>query len=99
MNKKPIRLGDSTSHGGIVSGSAAFSVWCEGKPLAISGAIHLCPACSPGPTPLPHVGGALIDISNNVFAEKRPVMTSSSKAFCLNSPPATVISHCYSVFL
>ena len=46
---------------------------------------HTCPMSNPGPPPIPHVGGPIIDGKFNVFIGGLPAATVGSKCFCTGS--------------
>lgn len=66
-----------------------------GKPIAILGAYHTCPA-STGRTP--HVGGPVLASSSNVFIGGMPAALQGDKLVC-SGPPDTVTGGSASVFI
>ena len=55
MGKPAARMGDMTSHGGIIV-SGSTNVLFNGKPAANASSTHVCPMVTPGTPPIPHVG-------------------------------------------
>lgn len=62
------RVGDPTSHGGLILGPGVPTVLVGGLPAAVVGDQTTCPAFEPVlPTPLPHVGGPIVTGSTTVL--------------------------------
>ena len=73
------RLGDPTSHPGIVAGPCVMTVLINGRPAAAAGDTHVCalpPKAGPHP-PNPFVGGC-----KSVLIGGRPAMRQGDKAAC-----------------
>ena len=61
------RVGDVTSHGGLIVGPGVPSVRIEGDAAAVLGDQAVCPLVEGGPIPVPHVGGPVVSASTTVF--------------------------------
>jgi uncharacterized Zn-binding protein involved in type VI secretion len=73
------RLGDATSHPGVINHPCVRSVLINGRPAAVAGAVHICalpPQAGPHP-PNPLVGG-----SGTVLLGGRPAMRLGDQAAC-----------------
>ncbi len=73
------RLGDPTSHPGIIAGPSVSSVLINRRPAAVAGDVHICalpPLAGPHP-PNPLVGG-----SGTVLIGGRPAMRMGDLAAC-----------------
>jgi uncharacterized Zn-binding protein involved in type VI secretion len=66
------RVGDVTSHGGLIVGPGVPSVLIAGQPAAVRDDFASCPLSSPDPTPVPHVGGLIVTGSATVMIGGRP---------------------------
>lgn len=89
MSKSAARMGDSTSHGGvIVSGSA--NVFINKRPAANANSKHLCPMLTPTSPPKPHIGGKAVRPMGKITVSinGKPVIRSGDKFSCDgNKPP------------
>jgi uncharacterized Zn-binding protein involved in type VI secretion len=56
------RVGDQTTHGGVVTGPGAPQVMVGGMPAAVSGDIHICPVPQPHPPSAFALGSATVSI-------------------------------------
>lgn len=73
------RVGEATSHPGVIAGPGVASVIVAGRPAAVAGDTHICalpPDAGPHP-PNPLVGG-----STTVLIGGRPAMRLSDSAAC-----------------
>ncbi|MEI5681094.1 hypothetical protein G6N74_23010 [Mesorhizobium sp. CGMCC 1.15528] len=62
-----------------------------GKPVALQGAMHVCPMCDPGPKP--HVGGPVQSTSQNfVKVNGVPIATVGDKCLCTGVPTTAAIT-------
>jgi uncharacterized Zn-binding protein involved in type VI secretion len=64
MSKPQVRMGDTTSHGGVIV-TGAMRTFVNGRPLARLGDLHVCPIPGHGVNPI--VTGSL-----NTLTEGRP---------------------------
>lgn len=65
------RLGDPTSHGGVVIAGSP-TVFMGGLPAARVGDFATCPLFLPGDPPIPHVGGPIVLGTPTVLIDGRP---------------------------
>ena len=65
------RVGDVTSHGGLVVGPGVSTVLIESRPAAVMGDQTTCPLVDPI-TMIPHVGGPITTGSTTVFIGGKP---------------------------
>lgn len=70
------RLGDQTTHGGVVMSPSPPKVLIGGKPAALAGDTHLCPVPQPHP-PSPFAKG-----SATVLIGGRPALRAGDVAGC-----------------
>jgi uncharacterized Zn-binding protein involved in type VI secretion len=90
------RVGDSTNHGGLITGPGVASVLIGGKPAAVLGDQTTCPL-SGGTPPVPHVGGPIVTGSTTVLIAGRPaarvgdVNVENGSSATIASGEATVI--------
>lgn len=75
------RMGDSTNHGGVVTGPGVATVLVAGMPAAVIGDMHVCaivptPA-SPHPTTTPFIAG-----SATVLAGGKPLVRVGDSTAC-----------------
>jgi uncharacterized Zn-binding protein involved in type VI secretion len=86
MSKSIARVGDSTSHGGlIVTGST--NVFVNGRPAATTASNHVCPMVTPPPVK-PHVGGKAAMKRGTVFINGKPAVCAGDKFTCTGKTPA-----------
>jgi uncharacterized Zn-binding protein involved in type VI secretion len=65
------RVGDVTSHGGVIVGPGVPTVLIESRPAAVMGDQTTCPLVDPI-TMVPHVGGPITTGSTTVFIGGKP---------------------------
>ncbi len=82
------RVGDMTSHGGVIVGPGAPTVMIGGMPAALLGDMTACPAFT---GPVPHVGGPIILGSTTVLVMGRPLAYVGCTCTCVAPAPATII--------
>lgn len=85
------RLGDFTSHGGIITGPGSPTVMIGGMPAATVGDVHVCPLTQPAP----HLSTPFPSGSNTVLIEGKPALRSGDTAVC----GATVVIGCPTVMI
>lgn len=67
------RVGDPTSHGGLVAGPGVPTVLIGGRPAAVLGDWTSCPLSSgTPPNAVPHVGGPIVSGSGTVLFGGKP---------------------------
>lgn len=71
------RVGDFTSHGGVLAAPVATSVLTGDRPTAHVGTLHFCPKPPPHPSVTPLITG-----SRSVFVEDKPMATVGSATAC-----------------
>jgi uncharacterized Zn-binding protein involved in type VI secretion len=98
MGKPAARLGDSTCHGGVITGPGCPTVLIGGMPAARMGDMHVCPMATPGTPPIPHVGGSILLGSTGVFIGGMPAARMGDMAMCVG-PPSSVIMGCATVLI
>ncbi|HMD68926.1 MAG TPA: PAAR domain-containing protein, partial [Chitinivibrionales bacterium] len=98
MGKPAARLGDSTCHGGVITGPGCPTVLIGGMPAARMGDMHVCPMATPGTPPIPHVGGSILLGSTGVFIGGAPAARMGDMAMCVG-PPSSVIMGCMTVLI
>ena len=98
MGKPAARLGDSTAHGGVITGPGCPTVLIGGMPAATMGDMHVCPMVTPGTPPIPHVGGPITLGSTGVFIGGKPAARMGDMAVCVG-PPSTIILGCMTVLI
>ncbi|MCL6268842.1 PAAR domain-containing protein [Sansalvadorimonas sp. 2012CJ34-2] len=57
-------------------------------PAARAGDMHMCPMQTPGPVPVPHVGGPLAPMPSTVMIGKLPAATAGQPGVCVGPPDA-----------
>lgn len=72
------RVGDMTTHGGIISGPGEPTVLIGGMPAAVAGDLHTCPV--PPPTHLPTSPFPMG--STTVFIGKKPALRTTDVCVC-----------------
>lgn len=62
-----------------------------GQPAARIGDMHVCPMVTPGPVPVPHVGGPIMPPGMpTVLIGKMPAATATSMCTCVGPPDVIV---------
>lgn len=90
MSKPAARMGDITAHGGTITAGIP-TVLFSGKPAARVGDMHTCPMVTPGPPPIPHVGGPIIPPgSTTVLIGGVPAAKVGDTVTCVG-PPDSII--------
>lgn len=88
MPQPAARVGDMTTHGGVITGPGVPNVLIGGQPAAVLGDMHLCPMMTPGVPPIPHVGGPIQPpCSPTVLIGGRPAARVGDIAMCAGVPP------------
>ena len=71
------RVGDSTSHGGTITGPGVPTVLIGGQPAAVQGDQTTCPLVEGvPPNEVAHVGGPIVTGSATVFISGKPAVRS-----------------------
>jgi len=82
------RIGDMTSHGGIIVGPGCLTVLIGGQPAARVGDMHTCPMVT---GIVPHVGGPILPPGSvMVLIGGQPAARVGDMATCVG-PPDTII--------
>lgn len=92
------RVGDTTSHGGVISGPGCPTVLIGGMPAARVGDMHTCPMVTPGTPPVPHVGGPITMGSPTVLIGGMPAARVGDMATC-TGPPDSIVMGCPTVMI
>ena len=99
MGKPAARVGDSTAHGGVITGPGVPTVLIGGMPAATLGDMHVCPMVTPGTPPIPHVGGPITGPGvPTVLIGGKPAVCLGDMATCVG-PPSTIITGCMTVLI
>lgn len=98
MGKPAARIGDTTAHGGTITGPGCPTVLIGGMPAATLGDMHVCPMITPGTPPIPHAGGPITLGSTGVFIGGKPAARMGDSAVCVG-PPSTIIMGCATVLI
>ena len=99
MGKPAARVGDSTAHGGVITGPGCPTVLIGGMPAATLGDMHVCPMVTPAPAPVPHVGGPISGPGcPTVLIGGKPAAVMGDMAVCAG-PPSTIIMGCMTVLI
>lgn len=69
------RLGDFSTHGGVLIPPVAKSVLTNDRPTAHLGTLHACPIPFHGVTPI-------VSLKTDVLVEGKPIATIGAKAGC-----------------
>ena len=96
------RVGDSTAHGGVISGPGCPTVLIGGMPAARMGDMHTCPMSDPMPPPAPpkpHVGGPIAKGSLTVLIGGQPAARVGDMATCASPAPDSVVVGCFTVLI
>jgi len=97
MSKPAARMGDPTSHGGVITGGTPTVLIC-GQPAARLGDMHTCPMVTPGVPPVPHVGGPIVMGSATVLIGGQPAARMGDQATC-TGPPDVIAAGCPTVLI
>ncbi len=92
------RVGDMTSHGGVITGPGCPTVLIGGMPAARMGDMHVCPILNPVMPPLPHIGGPIVTGSADVLIGGMLATRMGDMASCVG-PPATIVLGCPTVMI
>ncbi len=98
MGQPAARVGDQTSHGGVIVGPGVPMVLIGGMPAAVMGDQHVCPMLNPGVPPPPHVGGPIMATAAMVLIGGKPAARVTDQAIC-SGPPAQIIMGCMMVLI
>jgi len=79
------RVGDSTTHGGVITGPGSPTVLIGGMPAARVGDMHTCPMVT---GVVPHVGGPITMGSATVLIGGQPAARVGDMATCTGPPDA-----------
>ena len=73
------RVGDVSTHGGVIVGPGVPTVLIAGMPAAVAGDLHVCPIPPPGhvPTVSPFPSG-----STTVLVNGRPLLRTTDTCLC-----------------
>ncbi|HEY86258.1 MAG TPA: type VI secretion protein [Chloroflexi bacterium] len=95
MGQPAARMGDSTSHGGVIT--VGFpTVLIGGQPAARVGDMHTCPMFN---GPVPHVGGPIIPPGAvTVLIGGQPAARMGDQATC-TGPPDAIVKGCPTVLI
>lgn len=86
------RVGDSTAHGGVITGPGVPNVLIGGMPASVVGDMHVCPMATPGTPPIPHVGGPTSSPgAPTVLIGGRPAATIGSMCVCVGPPDSIIM--------
>ena len=95
-----LRVGDSTSHGGVVTGPGCPTVLIGGMPAARLGDMTTCPMVTPAPVPVPHVGGPIAGPGAvTVLIGGMPAARASMDTCICVGPPAMGVVGCPTVMI
>lgn len=91
------RVGDTTVHGGVITGPGVPTVIIGGLPAAVVGDMHTCPQFD---GPKPHVGGPILPPGSlTVIIGGRPAARVTDKATCVGPPDAIAPPGCPTVII
>jgi len=94
------RVGDMTSHGGVITGPGCPTVLIGGMPAARVTDMHTCPMVTPGVPPVPHVGGPILPPgSPTVLIGNMPAARVGDMATCTGPPDAIAPPGCPTVII
>ena len=94
MGQPAARLGDPTSHGGVITVGFPM-VLIGGQPAARMGDMHTCPMFD---GPKPHVGGPITKGSATVLIGNMPAARMGDMAQCVG-PPDSIVMGCPTVLI
>lgn len=97
MGKPAARMGDQTSHGGVITVGEP-TVLIGGMAAARVGDMHTCPMQTPGTPPIPHVGGPITLGSMTVMIAKKPAARVGDMCTC-TGPPDSIAMGCNTVLI
>ena len=97
MGQPAARLGDATTHGGVITVGCP-TVLIGGQPAARMGDMHTCPMATPGTPPVPHVGGPIAKGSATVLIGGMPAARMGDMATC-TGPPDSIVVGCPTVLI
>ena len=83
------RVGDPTSHGGVITGPGSPTVLIGGVKAARMADLVVCTATSGFP-PVPHVGGEITNGSSTVFIGGMPAARVGDLVTEYGGPPSTI---------
>ena len=86
MGQPAARVGDPTSHGGVIMPPGCLTVLIGGQPAARLGDMHVCPMLNPGVPPPPHVGMPIMKGSATVLIGGQPAARQGDIATCAGPP-------------
>jgi uncharacterized Zn-binding protein involved in type VI secretion len=95
MSKPAARVGDPTSHGGVITGPGSPTVLICGQPAARMGDMHTCPMVT---GVVPHVGGPIVMGSATVLIGNMPAARMGDQATC-TGPPDSIVGGCPTVLI
>lgn len=100
MGKPAARVGDITSHGGLITGPGCPTVLIGKMPAALTGDMHTCPMVTPGTPPVPHVGGPIVGpVPPTVLIGKKPAACVGDMAICVGVPSTILPPGCPTVLI
>jgi uncharacterized Zn-binding protein involved in type VI secretion len=94
MSRPAARLGDPTSHGGVITVGLP-TVLIGGQPAARMGDMHTCPLVT---GVVPHVGGPIVMGSATVLIGSVPAARMGDQATC-TGPPDAIAMGCPTVLI
>jgi len=97
MGKPAARMGDQTTHGGVIT-KGEPTVMIGGAPAARVGDMHTCPMQTPGTPPIPHVGGPITLGSPTVMIAKMMAARVGDMCTC-TGPPDSIAMGCNTVLI
>lgn len=89
------RVGDATSHGGVITGPGCPTVLIGGMPAARVSDMHTCPMVT---GTVPHVGGPITMGSATVLIGGMPAARVGDMATC-TGPPDSIVVGCPTVMI
>ncbi len=98
MGQPAARVGDTTMHGGTITGPGAPTVMIGGMPAARVGDMHVCPMLNPGTPPPPHVGGPIQMGSMTVKIGGMQAARQGDMCVC-SGPPDSIAMGCPTVMI
>lgn len=95
MGQPAARMGDPTSHGGVIVVGFPM-VLIGGQPAARMGDMHTCPMVT---GVVPHVGGPIVKGSATVLIGGQPAARVGDQATCIGPPDAIIPPGCPTVLI